>query len=99
LPRLLRQQRGEDQWLGSGAAWRGKSMGHTSKTWEDLWENMGRSWFFWVVVARTILKNDGVKVNGWRMTSLFYDMENKSHVPVTTNQIIFKWKIMGMFIQ
>jgi hypothetical protein len=28
----------------------------------------------------TILKNDGVKVNGFWMTSLFYEMDNNSHV-------------------
>ena len=27
------------------------------------------------------MKNDGVKVNGVGMTSLFYEMENKIHVP------------------
>jgi len=34
----------------------------------------------------TILKNDGVKVNGFRMTSFFYEMENKIPWFETTNQ-------------
>jgi len=39
-----------------------------------------------VVLAVPILKNDGVKVNGVGMTSLFYEMENKKVMFETTNQ-------------
>jgi len=33
-----------------------------------------------------ILKNDGVKVNGFRMTSLFDELENHPFMFETTNQ-------------
>ena len=36
-----------------------------------------------------ILKNDGVKVHGFRMTSLFYEMEHKRVMIETTNQNIY----------
>ena len=41
-----------------------------NRTWVDAIIISG----WWCVL--TILKNDGVKVNGFRMTSLFYEMEN-----------------------
>jgi hypothetical protein len=39
------------------------------------------------MVKKTILKNDGVKVNGVEMTSLFYEMEFIKAMFETTNQI------------
>ena len=49
---------------------------------------MTGQWFF----ARPLspLKNDGELVNGFRMTSLFYEMENDLFMFQTTNQMIFK---------
>jgi len=41
-----------------------------------------------LVLAVPILKNDGVKVNGVGMTSLFYETENISAMFETTNQYI-----------
>ena len=38
--------------------------------------------------AITILKNDGVQVNGFRMTSHWNDMENNIAMFETTNQLI-----------
>ena len=40
-------------------------------------------WWCWL----TILKNDGVKDNGFRMTSLIYEMENNPFMFQTTNQV------------